>query len=244
MTIAINFVSWCMIKVVSALEAPFPWTPGTRHSPSELNWPPKGVELRVNFNLNTQQQPASGEVDPLECLSKVVDAHRGVEVVMHYILYDGVPLLSKSMTVSCPNCTTTDDIVVRGTTVETLAVNAGFGEYFTHGSQKPGADWGGAATVMTSGPSPLLLAKTDQAHSAACGWVDDYPNSKNPIVPNMKDQGATEPTLNCSYTNHGPGAHVNKRESFVSFRSLLLATDSTDIGRQSLMRHRVTQVCY
>ena len=56
-----------------------------------------------------------------------------------------------------------------------------------------------------------------------------------------KDEGATEPLLNCSYTI-GPGAHVSSRESFVSFRVFLLATDDTDLTRQTLSRHRLTQL--
>ena len=36
---------------VTAPEAPFPWTPGTRHSPKEYAWPPAGVVLGVQFAL-------------------------------------------------------------------------------------------------------------------------------------------------------------------------------------------------
>ena len=34
---------------ISAPEAPYPWVPGTRHSPTELSWPPKGTRLTVRF---------------------------------------------------------------------------------------------------------------------------------------------------------------------------------------------------
>ena len=40
----------------------------------------------------------------------------------------------------------------------------------------------------------------------------------------------------------GPGAHVNANESFVSFRALLLATDSAEIERSTLARHRLAQL--
>lgn len=30
---------------ITTVVAPFPWTPGTRHSPPDVSWPPKGVSL-------------------------------------------------------------------------------------------------------------------------------------------------------------------------------------------------------
>ena len=214
-------------EVRTALEVPFPWKPGTRHAPAELSWPPKGVELRVVFSCSS-------------------GPHAGVSVTVHYALYDGIPLMSKWLTVQCPSCV--DKVVVRAATVEVLSVNVPFGAYLTHGSMPPGADWGGAAEACASssgkpsGPLPWLQAKTDQAHSASCLWQDDWPLSRNPRMPQLKDQGAVEPRLNCSYTHAGPGVHIGGVEDFTSFRALLLAGDSHDVGRQSLMRHRVTQL--
>ena len=51
------------------------------------------------------------------------------------------------------------------------------------------------------GPAPLLHAKTDQAHGAACAWTDDYDASADPIpgCDTCKDQGASEPLLSCAY---------------------------------------------
>ena len=193
--------------VSTSLEAPFPWKPGTRHSPIELQWPPKGAALSVTFQLAKTR----------------VTAHQGLTGTMHYTLYVGIPLLAKSMSVTCSECAAADDIVIRSATVELLSVNAGFGNYPTHGSLAPGSDWGGSSGGGLV--APLLQAKTDQAHSAACTWQDDYSLSQNPIVPAMKDQGATEPALNCSYTDGGPGAHVNRNEGFESFQALLMVAD-------------------
>ena len=67
-----------------------------------------------------------------------------------------------------------------------------------------------------------------QAHGADCTWLDDYKNSAQPVpgCPACKDQGATEPLLNCSYAL-GPGAHVSGAESFVSFRVELARSRSS-----------------
>jgi hypothetical protein len=116
-------------------------------------------------------------------------------------------------------------------------------------------------------PPPLLHVKTDQAHGSTCVWMDDYPNSSDsiPNCPDCKDQGSVEPLLNCRYLSvsigerrspirqllivlwpisytTGPGAYVNQLESFSSFRVIELATDTTDLIRHTLSRHRVTQL--
>ena len=64
-------------------------------------------------------------------------------------------------------------------TVENFGAMPRFGAYIGHGSFQPGNDAEGADSGMS--PNPLLHAKTDQAHGAACGWVDDFPNSNDPL---------------------------------------------------------------
>eukprot|EP00947_MAST-08B_sp_MAST-8B-sp1_P002305 g2305.t1 len=239
---------------VAAPTAPFPWTPGSRHSIAELEWPPKGVTLAVEFAL-------AGDAVALEA------GAAGLRVTLFYEVYDGLPLMSKWMTITAANQSSGDggngdgkggrdsddggsndnndnndnDVIVEATTVEIFAAMPRFGAYTTHGSLAPGSDGEGA--VASSAPPPLLHAKTDQAHGAACAFSDDYAASADPIpgCPTCKDQGATEPLLRCTYSS-GPGAHVNGAESFISFRALLLATDSPDLERQTLSRHRVTQL--
>lgn len=109
------------------------------------------------------------------------------------------------------------------------------------GSLAPGADSDGPAATMS--PNPLYMAKTDQAHGAECQWLDDFPNSVDniPNCPSCKDEGAVEPYLNCSYTAT-PGVLVDETTTFVSFKTFGLAMDSMDITRQTLSRHRVTQL--
>lgn len=210
---AFGFVSYAVSDPV----APFPWTPGARGSPKELSWPPKGKHLAV-----TLRAPASAPPQ-----------HQAVVVVLHYEIYDGIPLLAKWITVSSPQ-----PVVISSAVVELFGANAYFGAYLTHGSLYPGTSYNGAPGENTVPPLPLFFAITDQAHGAQCNWQDDYPNSKDPY--GLQDQGAVEPYLNCSY-NMGPGVRVTSGQSFQSFRVLELISDSTDIERQTLGRHRVTQ---
>ena len=163
-------------------------------------------------------------------------------------MYDGIPLLSKWITIDMNRNNNNNnihltnyrssremlsssidvDVVVNKITVELLSANAPFGAYVTHGSYAFGA-------------APLMITSTDQAHGAVCTWQDDWnaDHDKIPGCPDCKDEGGVEPLLNCTYTI-GPGAHVGVEESFISFKAFELVTDSTDIERQMLSKHRVT----
>jgi hypothetical protein len=131
------------------------------------------------------------------------------------------------------------DAVVSQATVELFGAMPRFGTYPGHGSRGPGQGIGAGGVT----PSPLLQVRTDQAHGAQCQWMDGEPSSGDniPGCSSCKDEGAVEPYLNCSYSL-GPGAHVNARESFTSFRVMSLATDSDDVERQALAGHRTTQL--
>lgn len=227
--------------LVGVPKAPFPWTPGTRGSPPTLSWPPTGVSVAIKM---------------------AAPALPHLVLTLHYEMYDGLPLISKWFELKAHTAngaqtsararnaasarrsvsSTTADVIVEKVAVELFAASASFGAYRTHGSHAPGSSFDGASAAGTVAERPLLHAKTDQAHGAICNWDDDYPSSSDPIpgCPQCKDQGATEPLLNCSYTL-GPGAHVNAHEGFVSFRALLLATDSSELTRYTLSRHRLTR---
>eukprot|EP01064_Diplonema_japonicum_P031465 TRINITY_DN563_c0_g1_i1.p1 TRINITY_DN563_c0_g1~~TRINITY_DN563_c0_g1_i1.p1 ORF type:complete len:723 (+),score=200.15 TRINITY_DN563_c0_g1_i1:56-2224(+) len=202
---------------VSAPKAPFPWTPGTRFSSTVYSWPPKGVTLSVVFH------PPAGAPN--------------VEITLHYQVLQGIPLIEKWMTIRSLG----DTVQVQAAAVEFLGVMPRWGYYFTRGSFVPGAD--GEGSVQQGNPLSLLHAKTDQAHSSACTWQDDYPNSVDniPGCSSCKDEGAVEPYLNCSYSR-GPGAVVSPTETFESFKAFILVTDSEEIERHTLSRHRVTQM--
>ena len=66
----------------SAPTAPFAWKPA-RHAP-DMPWPPLGLRLSVNLTAPTDADPA----------------HKDVVVTMHYEMYQGIPAMSKWMTVA------------------------------------------------------------------------------------------------------------------------------------------------
>lgn len=85
---------------VVAPAAPYPWTP--RRGAPEMPWPPRGVRLDVRFRA-----PDS----PPEL--------KNVEIIVHYELYDGIPVLAKWVTVQN---TGPEPVTVDGLSGEILAV--------------------------------------------------------------------------------------------------------------------------
>ena len=203
---------------VSAPVAPFPWTPGTRHSSKNVNWPPKGVVLSVKFLPSSANMPQ-------------------LAVTLHFQVIQGVPLIQKWMTM---DLLSGQAVSVTAAIVDQLAVMPRFGAYFGHGSFSPTQGDNGAAN--TAVPLPLLYTMTDQAHLGRCRWSDDYSKSSNPVpwCWKCKDEGASEPLLSCDYSL-GPGAIITSSNPFVSYQVLHLMADSTDLERHSLSRHRVTE---
>lgn len=72
------------VEVGETLER-FPWK-RVRHAAPDVSWPPPGVHLRLEFEAGESQSSATQVL-------------RGVRVAVHYELYDGVPVLSKWITV-------------------------------------------------------------------------------------------------------------------------------------------------
>lgn len=62
--------------------APFEWTPGARGSPPDVQWPPHGLHLAVEF-----EAPAGAPA-----------AIAGISVSVHYEMYVGHPILAKVST--------------------------------------------------------------------------------------------------------------------------------------------------
>lgn len=182
----------------------------TRHS-INASWPPRGLVLEVEFAIDE------------------------LAATVHYELYDGVPIMSKWLEVRPRR-----RVVLEALTVELFAATSRFGAYLPHGSRVPGTDCCGWPGSSWSGPLPLLHARTDQAHGAACHWIDDWDESSDPVpgCETCKDQGASEPILSCGYESLG----VSVGEAFESFRVSVVVADSTDLERATLSRHRMTQL--
>lgn len=217
--------------------APFPWTPGYRHAPSSVSWPPQGKTLTVLFKPPTKVASPS---------------HAGILVYVHYELYQGVPILSKWITVKN---TVTTPVTVTAITIEVLGTNKPYAPQGLSSQAKPWEHDTSAVTVS------WLYVEANIPHGASIAWGSD---------PSLGDSpGADEPLLQCSYTT-GPGVvlssnptyyrQANSKHShrqtfskhklvggpmvseFDTYHVLELLTDTFDLERTALSRHRMTRL--
>lgn len=158
-----------------------------------------------------------------------------VRLSLIYDLYDGVPLITTQMVVTL-QAGSKSTALLSAAGVSQLSVNSPFGVYVAQGPYVPGNDVDGHENIES--PSPWLQAKTDQAHSAVCMWSSNQFQSYNPNCP-CEDEGASEPRVMCGAV---VGQYLSASSSYSSFRALHIFTDSYDVERQSLARHRVTQL--
>ena len=196
--------------------APFHWEPGLRFSPKHVDWPPKGLHLQVDFTAPTLVK---------------LPQHKDVQVSLHYELYQGVPILAKWLSVSYSNTTDADPVHINSVTVEYLA------------TQKPYAPWNyGTMPHPWERGSGItgswLYVETSELHSSTIQWINDAQIATSP--------GADEPVLACT-SQPGVLLSNNPTQSYFlteyeSFRAVELVTDSTDIERVALSRHRLTRL--
>ena len=140
---------------------PYEWTPGNRHSSPDAAWPPAGVVLVASF-----EAPRSANVS-----SAVREAR--FQVDLHYQLYQGLPLLAKTLHVTRGNPRSQCRVVF--TEVEVLAVNHPFSpvpmvayaaQGLTHYYEAP------PRLAQFDGSGKLRVEVTQQ-YSTAVRWVDE-----------------------------------------------------------------------
>ena len=119
-------------------EAPFPYTP-RRSAPRDITWPPKGLRLDVLF-VAPQSAPVSHHVS----------------VTVHYEMYDGIPLMSKWVSIGSNSVDSFLNVSLYS--AETLHVNQQW--------SKQGYDW--------------LYVETNEPHGTLVTWGTDPASSEMP----------------------------------------------------------------
>lgn len=170
--------------------------------PGKQAWPPPGASVTLHFS-------------PPE------DGPAGVEVLVHYEMYDGIPLLSKWLTVRNGGGR---PVALDRFTAETLAV----------------VD---AESRVEHIPLPpdVLHVETDYAFggmdargaSAAVHWVAD------PQYSSQVNYRRESPVMLEVRPDMGPGVSIPAGGEWTSFRVFELAYDSTDRERRGLARRRM-----
>jgi hypothetical protein len=192
--------------------ARFAWKQLRHHSP-DVAWPPKGVSIRFDYTL------------PLITDDQLKE-RRKVRVSVHYELYDGVPLMSKWLTVHNAG---KEPITVDRLTAETLAV-------VEH------SNWVEAREGVSLPQPDSLHVETDFAFGA----FQPTTSSRHVVHWRTDPDYATQvnylrktPCLLVVEPTYGPAQDVGPGETFESFRTFELVFDSTDRDRRGLAMKRM-----
>ena len=213
--VTLNPAAWTYRShTTSAPEAAYPWTPGTRHSPRYIHWPPLGLHLTVQWS-----PPASAPPQ-----------HQTLQLSLHYEMYEGMPLMAQWMTLEPADSDRASSaaVMLDAVQVAALAVNQDF-------SPIAFSPYPNVPPVINDDVLSRLSVSTDQAHGTSVLWTNDPQVGQTP--------GAGEPLLNVSYQS-GPGVQLSSSpglmSGFTSFRVFMLVTDSTDRERHGLSVRALT----
>ena len=191
----------------------FDWGRVRRASPDSV-WPPQGIYLRMDYML------ASGTTER--------DAHRnaGLRVSVHYELYDGVPVMSKWITV---NNDSDNSILIDRFVSEELALV----EHSNRIESRPGApiprpDYLHVETDFAFGGFHHLPANRHVVH-----WRTD------PTYKTQVNYLLQTPCLLVCEPTYGPAQRIVPGSRFESFRVFELAYDDGNRERRSLAYRRM-----
>jgi hypothetical protein len=221
---AANASAWHYTFYETSLpQAPYQWTPGTRHSPTDINWPPIGLQLAVHF--------VAPDTAPYY--------HQKVDIVVHYEMYVGIPMIAKWVSMTIPPSMAS--VSIDAVAVEFLGVNQDYSPIKYQGWM-PSPEY----IELEGDATSYLWFQTDSPHSVpdeqdvgfgvteSCSWQNDANIMNNP--------GASEPTMNCSY--YQPFGVMIGEEfnylTFTSFRVFALVTDTHDVERHFMSRRHLT----
>jgi hypothetical protein len=183
----------------------FGWQKHTGWLSQDLPWPPPGAAVRLLFQPPSNSPPVTVEV--------------------HYEIYDGLPLLSKWLTVSNGSSqpvTLNHMIVEQLAVVEPESIVDGTPANFrgTYRDLEVFSDYSFGGNMTANADAPAVHWKSDPLYATQVHYERQTPC-----------------LLECS-PPIGPGAQLQPGESFESFRVFELVHDSTDRERRGLaLRH-------
>ncbi len=192
-----------------------------RHAAPDVRWPPPGVHLQMDYEL-AAASPLSNEAQ--ETTEREGETRPEFSVAVHYELYDGIPCISKWITVRNNG---SGPIRIDRFTSEILAAV----EYSSHVEDR------GVPL-----PRPNLHVQTEYAFAGmthqnamekSVHWVSD------PDYETQVDYGRNSPCLLEVRPDLGPAQVIGPGGEFESFRAFELAFDSTERERNGLAVRRM-----
>lgn len=185
----------------------FEWEKRPEWMPVDLPWPPPGKEIDFTY------ESKKGSSD-----------YAGIRVVIHYEVYDGIPLISKWFTVVNSS---DKEFVLDSFISETLALTE---EESAVGDKK---DW----------MLPNIYVETDFAFGGSMSSESCYEKSvwwvPDPEYKTIVNYNRIQPTLLECRPMIGPAEKIRPGDSFESFRTWILVNDSWDRERKGLAQRKM-----
>ncbi len=197
---------------VRPIQPRFAWKQRPEWMANDVAWPPKGVEVQFKFNA-----PLQANANP-ERTTLFEDRLSGVSVVVHYEIYDGLPLLCKWFTLQN---NTGQSIHINSFTSEILACTEASSQ--VEDLAAPLYPNLHIETDFTSCSMHGASAQRDSVH-----WMED-PTYKTQVNYLLQSKCLLEcrPPL-------GPDIDLADADTFESFRTWILAYDDRNETRQAL----------
>jgi hypothetical protein len=188
-------------------EARFGWKKRKEWMPSDLPWPPPGK--RIDFKYIPKKEE---------------NRNRGTEIIIHYELYDGIPLICKWLTIINKSG---KEITINSFTSEILALTE---EESAVGDKK---NW-----IL-----PNIYVETDWAFGGSMSSESCYEKSvwwlPDPEYSSIVNYNRTQPSMLECRPVSGPEEKLADGKSFESFRTWILVNDSWDRERKGLAQRKM-----
>jgi hypothetical protein len=184
----------------------FEWKKRAEWMPQDLPWPPPGK--RVDFTY----------------LPKNSDSSMMLKVIVHYEIYDGLPLICKWITIANDS---PGEIFIGSYKSEILALTE---EESVVGDKK---DW----------LLPNIHVETDFAFGGSMSSESCFEKSvwwlPDPDYPTIVNYTRTQPSMLVCRPLSGPAERVGSGKSFDTFRTWILVNDSWDRERKGLAQRKM-----
>jgi hypothetical protein len=188
-------------------EARFEWKKRLEWMPGSLPWPPPGKKIDFRYIPRREMIELSG-----------------LEILVHYELYDGIPLMCKWITVRNNSAS---PVMIDSFTSEILAFTE---EESSVGEKK---NW-----IL-----PNVYVETDYAFGGSMSSESCYGKSvwwlPDPEYSTIVNYNLMQPSMLECRPAMGPAENVAAGDSFVSFRSWILVNDTSERERCGLAQRRM-----
>jgi hypothetical protein len=189
------------------IEKRFEWKKRSEWMAQDAAWPPKGKRVDFTYKAKENRPEAAG-----------------VEVIVHYEIYDGIPLISKWITV---NNNSVENIILNSFSSEILALTE---EESAVGDKK---NW-----IL-----PNMYVETDYAFGGSMSSESCYEKSvwwvPDPEFRTIVNYNRIQPSMLECRPMIGPEEIVEPGRSFGSFRTWILVNDNWDRERKGLAQRKM-----